>query len=147
MMAKMEGKSSAWRSNFLWWWPDEREGRGTRLLVNDIAKTRVICKNASDAGAWDKNYIYHDRRWKHITISQRRWPIDEINEACNGSNTGLISSGNLQARDKCFDAYRNGICCYTEVFNAIGIQVVNNNEGGKEPIQSCLAGNEKRCSG
>lgn len=71
--------------------------------------------------------------------------IDEIDQACN--DTDLISSGNLQARDICFDACRNGVCCFAEVFTAIGIQVVDSEEGGKEPIKSCLAGNEKLCAG
>jgi hypothetical protein len=71
--------------------------------------------------------------------------IDEIDQACNDAD--LISSGNLQARDKCFDACRNGVCCFAEVFTAIGIQVVDSEEGGKEPIKSCLAGNEKLCAG
>ncbi|KAL3782962.1 hypothetical protein HJC23_003118 [Cyclotella cryptica] len=72
-------------------------------------------------------------------------PLQEIKSACSGEeNTNLITSGDEKAITECFNACRLGVCCYSSVFNAIGISALDE-QGNKVPINSCFAGNEVIC--
>ena len=73
-------------------------------------------------------------------------PIEDINNACSGQdNIELITSGDKTTIDMCFNACKTGVCCYAEVFNAVGMQTLN--DGNKKPVLSCLTGNEIKCGG
>jgi hypothetical protein len=72
-------------------------------------------------------------------------PKDEISKACT-SNQNLIMSGDEQAKQDCFNVCQPGICCYSSVFGAMGMQRIND-QGNKVDLESCFDGNEIICGG
>jgi hypothetical protein len=65
--------------------------------------------------------------------------------ACTGAeNASLISSGDIRAREDCLNVCTQGACCYPDIFNALGIYVIDDN-GDHAKLESCLLGNEKIC--
>ncbi|KAL7486740.1 hypothetical protein ACHAW6_012340 [Cyclotella cf. meneghiniana] len=72
-------------------------------------------------------------------------PLEAITKACTGTEkTNLLSRGDEETQAECLSVCSQGACCFAEIFNAIGISVIDET-GNHVDIKSCLEGNEIAC--